>query len=246
MGKWFLFDLDGTLFNDEYKVPQGTHEFLKDITKKGYKTGIVTGRPYESVMELVPQDLLDDMEFFATYNGARIDYKGKEEHYPVPKSYLETFKDNICSVSVSIGPDLYVDKQEQARDIINKLKPRKIIDLSELKNDPYMIRLEHASAEECQKHYNELVSQGYDKKFSMVMSSGLFILIGDKCSSKNQAIKILEDEDVTFFGDSHNDLGVFQNSKIRCVAPSNAFDIIKKNADIVLETSNNETLRIDL
>jgi len=64
---------------------------------------------------------------------------------------------------------------------------------------------------------------------------------GDKAHAlqKLEEIEELSAEETTVFGDSHNDIGLFDYAG-RKIAVSNAIDELKRRADIVLQRSNDE------
>ncbi len=64
---------------------------------------------------------------------------------------------------------------------------------------------------------------------------------GDKAHALEKLEEIMDipQEAVTTFGDSHNDIGMFQRSG-KAVAVANALEEVKKHADVVLEWSNDE------
>jgi hydroxymethylpyrimidine pyrophosphatase-like HAD family hydrolase len=83
-----------------------------------------------------------------------------------------------------------------------------------------------------------------------VRSTNIYILITLKEANKLKAIEYLQketNEQFFFFGDSFNDLEVFEQDKIKIftVAPKNAIKEIRQCANLSLDTTNNESLEFD-
>lgn len=246
--KYYLFDLDGTLLNDQHKVPIGTANFLNKIKENGHHLGIVTGRPFEAIKSALTPEQFSLFEYVVSYNGSRIDYKGETTYHRIPLAELDQFLNpDEYTTTASLGEVLFTDSVEGSQDIINRISPKEIRDLSLLKKDLYSIRLIFKTIEDARYWYEIFVSKIDKTLYNVVMSTGIYILITPKSASKAEAIKQnLMDYKIIFFGDSHNDMPVFQMPGVTKVAPANAYPEIKALADFVLEATNNESLEIDI
>ena len=244
--RYYIFDLDGTILNDQHRVAKGTKEFLADIKKAGHKIGILTGRHYDSLATLFTKEELKEFDYLGTYNGARVDFNNKTVHHTIDRKCIKNFQGDSWSISCNLGKAIYIDKPEQGQNIIERLRPDQILSLEDLKQDPYTIRFEFDSKKECEKQFNILLENKTDQDYEIVMSTGVYILVAKKGISKASALEVLKGEEIIFFGDSHNDLPVMELPWVTTVAPANAYDVVKDKADITLKTSNNETLRIDI
>lgn len=245
----FVFDLDGTLLNDDSHIPVKTWAWIQKLKKEGHQLYINTGRPYEAIL----QGLGKQSKIFtgiASYNGAKLTLANKNLMHQVPFALVSQIhqlfpKDKFCT-TISLGNDLYTDDPQNAHDIIRRLKPVKILPLTNLPKQVYSIRLIFENFEQSQSFYQKIKTKF--PNYNIVMSSGIYILITNKLANKKLLINHLlkSNEQVIFFGDSQNDLDVFKMPQVFKVAPQNAFSSLKELANLVLETTNNENLAFDL
>ena len=82
-----FFDIDGTLVNDEKKIPQDTIEAIAEVRRRGVEPVIATGRaPY--FFERLAQQLAIDS--YVSLNGGYVVYQGKPIYQcPIPRADVE-------------------------------------------------------------------------------------------------------------------------------------------------------------
>ncbi|MDN4492358.1 Cof-type HAD-IIB family hydrolase [Ureibacillus aquaedulcis] len=81
-----FFDVDGTLYNSEKKIPVSAKKAIEAARNKGYEIAIATGRA-----PFMIQSILDELEIdtYVTFNGQYVVYKGEVIYTDsVPKEYL--------------------------------------------------------------------------------------------------------------------------------------------------------------
>lgn len=78
--------MDGTLYNDEKKIPESAKEAIKAARNNGYEIAIATGRaPF--MIESILEEL--EIDTYVTFNGQYVVYKGEVIYTDsVPKEYL--------------------------------------------------------------------------------------------------------------------------------------------------------------
>ncbi|MCC3160980.1 MAG: Cof-type HAD-IIB family hydrolase [Mollicutes bacterium PWAP] len=246
--KWLIFDMDGTLLNDNYILPKLTNEFLFYAYEKGYKLAIATGRPYFAIKENLPPKTFNLLSLTISYNGSRIDYNGKTHFNKVNVNLIEKLSGKFAITISGDDGSFYIDKKEYATEILKRYKT-KVKDLKDFKNShANHLRLVFKSKNEAKKTFNWIMSKKWNIKYVINLSTSLFILITKKHSSKGSAInKVLgSDANITFFGDSDNDLSAMILPNVKSVTPSNGNFNCKKIADIILKNDNNKGLWIDL
>lgn len=74
MKKILFFDVDGTLYNSEKKLPISAKEALLTARRNGYELAIATGRA-----PFMIESLLEELEIdtYVTFNGQYVVYKGE-------------------------------------------------------------------------------------------------------------------------------------------------------------------------
>ncbi len=74
MNKILFFDVDGTLYNSEKKLPASAKEALFEARRKGYELAIATGRA-----PFMIQPLLEELDIntYVTFNGQYVVYQGE-------------------------------------------------------------------------------------------------------------------------------------------------------------------------
>lgn len=86
-----FFDIDGTLLNDEKRVPQDTIEAIAALKENGVEPVIATGRAPYFFQPLAEQLHIDS---FVSLNGAYVVYKGELLYQrPLPRESVEKLVD---------------------------------------------------------------------------------------------------------------------------------------------------------
>lgn len=81
-----FFDVDGTLYNSEKRIPDSAKKAIEAARNNGYEIAIATGRA-----PFMIQSILDELEIdtYVTFNGQYVVYKGEVIYTDsVPKEYL--------------------------------------------------------------------------------------------------------------------------------------------------------------
>lgn len=86
--KIIFFDIDGTLLDDDKKIPTSTKEALFELKKKGHDVAIATGRAPFMFRELREELEIDS---FVSYNGQYVVFRGEVIYTnPLNKPALQT------------------------------------------------------------------------------------------------------------------------------------------------------------
>ena len=82
-------DMDGTLLNDRKELPGDFFEVLDRLEENGIKFTVASGRSYDAVAHLFPEEYRSRLDFICD-NGANIYHDGKQAKYtPLERSTFE-------------------------------------------------------------------------------------------------------------------------------------------------------------
>ncbi|MGN0334898.1 MAG: Cof-type HAD-IIB family hydrolase [Lachnospiraceae bacterium] len=257
--KMIFLDLDGTLLDDEKKLPEANRQAITEALEAGHIVLICTGRPLCSAKKQIPRLGLDRPGCYAiTYNGGLIWDSYKEEivykkTLPIDqvayvfekarewKLHAQTYTEDgfICEQDNQEGRDYekftQVDRKI-VKDVIVELngqEPCKVLTIAK--------KGERAYSEAFRR---ELEPWGRDK-VNMAFSNAQYMEITPAGISKGNAIPYMAKflgipvENTIAVGDAENDITMIQAAGLGAVM-KNASDEIKEYADYVTEKTNNE------
>lgn len=242
MRKLIVLDLDGTLLRDDKTVSQYTINTLLDIKRDNNIILFATARPPRDVYKYVPEVLKDNP--IICYNGAciisreKILYKkqiSRDDTLEIVKTAINFSYNKIC---VEIDDKLYSN-----------------FDVSEFFKDSAHERVNFFNMQ-FEKAYkviicskktisDELVKALPNSCKGIVTDKGVLCQIMNRETSKWSAIKVLAEklqinlENIIAFGDDYNDYDMIKNAGIG-VAMENSEESIKKIADFITDTNNND------
>ncbi|MGG3448932.1 Cof-type HAD-IIB family hydrolase [Domibacillus aminovorans] len=112
--KIIFFDIDGTLYDHDKKLPASTKQAVRDLQEKGYEVAIATGRaPF--MFKNLREEL--DIDTFVSYNGQYVVFKGE----PIYKNALN--KEALLRLTdVAIkreNPIVYMDHENMGRNTLD-------------------------------------------------------------------------------------------------------------------------------
>ncbi|MFC7685573.1 Cof-type HAD-IIB family hydrolase [Ureibacillus sp. GCM10028918] len=107
-----FFDVDGTLYNSEKKIPDSAKKAIEAARNNGYEIAIATGRA-----PFMIQSILKELEIdtYVTFNGQYVVYKGEVIYTDsVPKEYLAKIIDFGLERN---HPVVFIDDKEMVASI---------------------------------------------------------------------------------------------------------------------------------
>ena len=254
-----FLDLDGTLMDDQKKVPENNRNAIKEALQMGHKVIICTGRPLCSAKKLFP---LLDMEqkgcYAITYNGGLIydiyhqktlfqktlplEYVRyifqKAKEYDI---YMQTYSEDevLCHEDMPEG---------LAYSTRLKIERRIVPDVFEvLGTEAPCKTLAIAKGYDRKKleAFREVFTEWAEDKVDLFFSCYEFLEFVPKGISKGAAIRFLAEylhipvENTIAVGDAENDIPMIEAAGLGVVM-KNADDDIKIYADYITEWDNNE------
>ena len=251
MIKLAVFDLDGTLLDNDTKLPKDFYENVKLLKENGIRVAISSARPVYSIFNILTEPC-DDL--FISAEDGNVFFRGrnliKAIHMPLDIVYEieDILKDNedVAMLYTSVD-NLYVSEKDHDRflkwgldNFVDK-KP------NPLTQDSSICKI-HGYCNGGVSMASELINTTFSnlKDRLDILESGYgWFGIMEKGSNKAASVKFFMDhlnltsDEVAVFGDSGNDVPMFQTTK-NSYAMKNARDEIKKYANFVTEFPNYE------
>lgn len=246
MYKIIFIDIDGTLRNDNKEITDRTKEAINKIVRKGIKVVICSGRRTQYTEE-VSKEALASSYIIGCNGGEIVDYNKKETIY---LNRIEKEEVNVLyylAQKYGVQADIISQKNAEIplQDTIeNFVKTNSVIQcifsstvlekIEKIRKDIELINnVEIVNLSKC------LVDSKLPKE------QPFFLDIACKGTSKGNGIKKLCEylkidlKETVAIGDSYNDLTMFEVVG-HSVVMGNAPDDIKKIADEVTDTNNND------
>lgn len=247
--KLIVFDVDGTLLDDNKQLSLKTIKSFKDLQEKGIYTTIASGRQLEGLYRFdkyFPKNTL-----FITYNGATIINKDTKEI--IYEKYLNindakivfdyAFKYKI-HIIVWNDNELYADEINEAIKEYEEASCKKcsiISDYSKFTKVNKIILYDYNS--NLLIYRKDLISKTNGLNFDF--SCDYFLEIYSKEVSKGESVKVLcqylniYKSEVIAFGDYYNDLSMIEYAGLG-IAMGNAPQEVKEKASFVTKTNNDD------
>ncbi|WP_338088455.1 Cof-type HAD-IIB family hydrolase [Nosocomiicoccus ampullae] len=247
MKKLFFFDIDGTLYNTDVKVPESTKKAIKELQNNGHAVMIATGRA-----PFLFEDLRDELNIhsYVSLNGQYAVVDGEVIYKrPIEKELLELL---TKEANINDHPIVYLNQDN----MISNIKSHDYINegLGSLKfnHDPVHDKAFYLSNDIYQSllFCTEDEEDYYKEKFTNLdflrwhrVSLDVLPKGGTKAKTVKKVIEKLgfDEEDVYAFGDGPNDREMLKFVK-HSVAMGNAVDETKAVAEYVTDHVDNDGL----
>lgn len=253
-----IFDLDGTLLDENKMVSINTMEYLKRMRKKGHKIVIATGRVKNSALDVTRGG--EFVDAFICDTGALI-YDNQENRELFVRHLSRDFAEYILNLYdknkmnyIDICDHDYIykltDVPEDYPIIINSNNKKEILDKV---GDIIHVGISFYDNKYALETYEKLKNEYKDLHVLLMQDSfspRKWIEIMPKDCNKPHAIKWLANhynikrDDIIAFGDGLNDIEMLSTCGIG-VAMANALDEVKNVANMITEKSNIEDGVVD-
>lgn len=230
-----FFDIDGTLYDHDKKLPASTKQAIQQLKEKGHEVAIATGRA-----PFMYEDLRKELEIetFVSYNGQYVVFKGEVLYTnPLNKEALKSLTETAV---LNNHPIVYMDHEDMKSNvphhdhIVESIDSLKILQFPSHDPNYFEGREIYQSLLFCQGKEESEYEQKF-KEFDFVRWHPVSVDVvphgGSKANGIKKIIEILKiDEDNVYaFGDGLNDVEML--SKVRnSVAMGNAHVEAKKAA----------------
>jgi len=245
-------DVDGTLIDDNFKIPQKNLDAMKYFREMGGKFTLATGRTIAGLRLYIDQ-INPDLPIVCQNGSAIYDFeKGKYIWWmALDKSVVKVAKwveENFPSAGIELMTvkDAYTIKENHAtrkheNDELFKFTPA----CFETVKGDWLKMVFADSPPVVDKIQAALEKSPFADEFIMVRSYGTYYEVVAKGTDKGVAVDTLrkmysiEYDNLYVAGDNHNDCKML-TLPCKSFAPSSAAQIAKDSADIVLKSSNND------
>lgn len=249
--KIFVFDIDGTLVNDNNIIQRATKKTLIEIHKKGNFIILASARPAPSIKEIA-RKLSVPVTGIIALNGAVAFYKdeiilAESISKTTFKKIIDLAKNNNIHLNVYTKNNWYIENQSpylvKEKKFVG-LEPDLINDFNKIKAEVFKVLL-LGSSKEIISIKKKLIN--HIDSIEVTISNENYCEIVRKGTSKGRALYILRKElkkdyqlgDTIVFGDGENDIEMMKRANLS-IAMGNSCDKVKKTADYVtLENNSN-------
>lgn len=256
MYKIVAIDIDGTLLNSNEKVTERTKNAIKKAKKKGVTVVLATGRPIEGVLRFLEElGMYTDNDYVLSYNGAlvqktlnksiiaKMTLKGSDLHYL--KGLSDKFKVNIHCFHEEKG--LITSKISKYTELEAKINDIEVNEISfdEVIENDVIIKVMMIDDPEILGPVMEKLPKEVFEKYTVVRSTPYFLEFLNKDSNKGAGLDLLakhlgiKQEEIIAIGDAGNDIHMIEYAGLG-IAMGNAFDEVKKIANYITDTNDNE------
>lgn len=257
MGNYKLLavDMDGTLLREDKTISDNTKRMIKKATQKGVKVVLASGRPIEGLVRYLEElNLTSDEDYLMSFNGSVIQNVATKEM--ICKNILKG-RDlkRLYRLSQEIGIHIHaftkmgcvtpcMSEYSEVEGRINGI-PVHEIDFDTIEDDEDVIKVMLIDPEPILEEGIKKIPQAYYEDYTVVRSAPFFLEFLNKASSKGTGIKALGDylgisrEEIICIGDAGNDIDMIEYAGLG-VAMGNAFEEVKKVADYVTRTNEED------
>ena len=251
-----VFDLDGTLLNRQSAISDYTSETLKLLSKREIAYTVATGRTLHGARAVLQGHPFELPQVFK--NGVMI-WHPQQQRISSSMTLTTSELDNVVRACILHGvtPFIFTLDQDDSSTVYHPVLQTKadneLIRLLDLDGHIRMRALDELPADAVVTHVNSIgapdavkaVVRGVEDEAHLVAYSGLaregaewhWLDVHHSDASKGGAVKTLKEllglERVICFGDSDNDLSMFEAAD-EAYAPANANDAVKSAATAVI------------
>lgn len=248
MIKLGVFDLDGTLLDSEGKLPKTFYSDIEALRKRGTHVAIVSARPARFLFEIFDRDV----DILISGEDGNVFFKGNELLHARFLSFdlIDKVKERIAgrndvAVAFSSLDELYISSDDYSRLKqwgLERFLPEAPSDLSG-REQICQIHLYCSGGVAMAKEMIAGTFRDLDDECDMFEAGYGWIDFMGKGSNKASAVRFfqdyldLSDEEIAVFGDSENDLPMFELTKYS-FAMKNADASVREKAAQVTEYDN--------
>ena len=247
--KYIFFDIDGTLVATKdgmHYIPESTKETIKKLKENGHVVGVASGRSMAQLANVV-EEL--GLEYVVSDGGNGVMYKGEVLHIsPIDKDIALAFSKELLEKRIPFAymTTTHINEVTATKEMLNYQTGFNFEDIGKVidddfdytKADAYKIffgsykgdehLIETIDATQLMRYFDDCLVYEPDDKFKGVKE--IVTLDGGNI------------DDVIFFGDGHNDYGMFKQVKTS-IAMGNAVERLKEIATFVTKNVDDDGIQ---
>ncbi|WP_047152680.1 Cof-type HAD-IIB family hydrolase [Aneurinibacillus tyrosinisolvens] len=241
MQQIIFFDIDGTLFDHDKRLPRSTKQAIQSLKEKGHEVAIATGRAPFMFADL-REEL--DIQTFVSYNGQYVVLKGEVIYTnPLNKKALQSLTD---AAVLNNHPIVYMDHEDMKANVPHHHYIVESIDTLKIEKFPthnpnyFKEREIYQSLLFCQEKQEEFYEKEF-KPFDFIRWHPVSVDVIPAGGSKAKGIeKITEKlgvgkESIFAFGDGLNDVDMLKTID-NSIAMGNGHVLAKKAAKYITKS----------
>lgn len=247
MIKLIATDMDGTLLDENGKLPKEFFKVLEDLKEKNIKFVVASGRPYVTLYEGF-KPASNDI-YYICDNGAYVfENENKVSIQVIDKNIVkEIIKscekiNNAEVVLCGIKGAYHKPIDKKYTDEIDKYYIKKYVvdDLLEVDDDIFKIAI--CDIPSSYENSYKILKEKFGKSHMVVVSGEYWVDIMNKNVNKGNAIERMQkhfnisEEETMVFGDFYNDVEMLKKAKYSFVM-KNANDDMKKHGNYIAESN---------
>lgn len=255
--KLIAVDLDGTLLNDKQEISVKTREALQKASRLGIKIVPCSGRPFPGIKEYLDQlDLQDPNQYVVAFNGALVlnaqgnavveellSYQDFLFFEKIAQQLKANFHIEVSDKFITL--DHFINYYLSRESGLTRMSIE-VCGFKDIAKDLKFTKAMFSGApSEMERVYRHLPKEVIEK-YNVSTSDKTLIEINSKQASKGNALKELaqklnlRQDEIMIFGDQKNDISMFDVPDFYKVAMGNAVLEIKKRANYVTRTNNED------
>lgn len=250
MIKLIASDMDGTLLNDGKQLPGDFFTVLDELEQRGIKFTVASGRTYDAVAHLFPEEYRDKLDFICD-NGANVIHEGKcVSLTPLDRDTFEQLvracgeigglRVLVCASKGTYHLDTDPEfNAEIARFYKNHFPCKNLLEV-----DDTIYKLAVWDGAGTQQHAKPAIDAIFGDRLNVQVSGPFWMDVMGAGVSKGSALKKLGEvlgisrEDTMAFGDYYNDMDMLRYAGWSFAMENGSPDV--KKAAAYLARSNNE------
>lgn len=255
MYKLVAIDMDGTLLNSKYQISQANFDAIQEANENGVKIVLASGRPFIGFKRYLEDlNLISKDNYAISYNGSLVQATEGNEIIFKKTLTLDDYKD-LYNLSKKLNVNIHAltdtsvispkdSKYTRHEAEINNI-PNEIIPVEDVSPSTTIVKVMFVDEPEILDEVFAKIPEEVFNKYTVVRSTPFYLEFINKSVNKGVGVAALAEklsikqEEIICIGDAGNDIHMIKYAGLG-VAMGNAFPEVKKAANFVTKTNNQD------